>query len=196
MSIPEEYAIISPIISIVSILLESFLIYYLFVKIKKIETRKLSFFIGIIISYILSGVLISFNYHLQIYQYIIFNIFCFIVTKIIYKEKIFLLDFIIIGYIGIILTLLNFPFTFLYSNAFITLIFASLISRIFILFATFLIGRLNLNKYYNLFIELWDRRDDGRIKAVTVRNISLVVLNIGLYISNILLAKIILSVIV
>ena len=87
-AIPEEYAIIGPIISIFSILLESFFIYYLFSKIKKIETRKLPFFIGIVISFALSGYIISFNYDLQIYQHIIFNIFCFITAKLLYKEKI------------------------------------------------------------------------------------------------------------
>jgi len=190
---PEEYMLFVVITSIISIILESFFICFLFRRTKNIENSQVYFFIGIIISFILSSILISFNYYLQIYLYIIFAVFIFLTAKILYKEKIHLLDFLVIGYIILLATSISIPFALLYKNGLISYTIFFLITRIFMIFIMFFIGRLNLNKYYNLFLELWDRRDDGRIKAITVRNVSLVIFNIGLYIIYIFLSKIILE---
>jgi len=201
MNIPEGFLFINIINSIISIIIEGFFIYFIFKKIKNIKRRNIPFFIGIIASFVLSGIIISFNYNLQLYYYIVFNILIFITAKILYKKEVYILDFIIIAYIQLILLTMNLPFMFLYMNNIlnysmeVNYLLCSLAAKTFILITLIVFNRVKLNKYYKIFIDLWDRRDDGQIKAVTIRNLSLILLNIGLYITNILLSEIIIKII-
>ena len=197
-NVPEEYAFLVLSTSVISILIESFFVYFLFKKTKKIDSSKLLLFIGIVASFIVSGLIISFNYYFQIYHYIVFNIFCFILAKLLYKKAINMLDFILIGYLGVLLTVLVIPVVFIKEYILnYSLVMDHMIgffaSRLLILIAIFIVSKLDLNKLYNKFINLWDRRDDGRIKAITIRNSVLIILNATLYAASVITTKVILS---
>ena len=55
-----------------------------------------------------------------------------------------------------------------------------------ILFSIFAL-RGKLNGWYKIYRELWNRRDDNRIKSITLRNISLIFLNAFIVFMNFLL---------
>lgn len=50
-----------------------------------------------------------------------------------------------------------------------------------LLFGVLWLGRKHWHPWYLKYRYLWNRRDDGRIKAITLRNISLIALNLMLY---------------
>ena len=180
-----QLALIS--INVAMILLEILFIWFLIIRIKNIKNNQIILFIGLFISYFISGFLISANYDLQMYFYIMFNIFAFITLKLLYKDKIYLVDFFLIGYIGFLLTFINLTFVILWRNEIISEVIMIALTRILILFVIWLVTKIRVFKYYSNMVKLWDRRDDGRIKAITVRNLILIMTNIGLYITNILL---------
>jgi len=173
------------IISVLAILTETIFIYFMFKKSKNINDKKILLFLGILASYILSGIITGFSYNLQVWIYLVFNILIFIFVKILYGKKISVLDFLIIGYI---LYFIGFPSSlaaYLCDIHLINLTVAFIISRI-IIFSILLFSYKHLNKIYQKIAKFWNRRDDGKIKSLTIRNLLLIGVNVILYIIHIL----------
>ena len=150
----------------------------MFYKIKGLKNKNLLLLITIFISYFLSGFITSFNYINQYLTYILLNVFIFIFAKLLYKNKINVLDFFIIYYIIMtinfsclfMMKIIGYNYLFLFSNRLILLII--------MLFS----GKLN--KIYKFYCYNWNRHNDNKVKSVTIRNFTIISCNLMLYIIN------------
>ena len=173
--------------TIISILSEVLFIWFLIIRIKYLKRRQLILFVGIFFSYFIAFLLTSFNYNYHMYFYLVFNVIAFIIVKLLYRKEIYLIDFFLIGYIGFVLTLINLITFVSFNFGLVNYGLSFIISRFILIVVIFIVNNLNINKYYKKISNLWDRRDDGRIKAITVRNSVIIIMNLGLYLTNILL---------
>jgi len=152
---------------------------YFIVNIKQINNKKLLLFGLTSINYLL---LILLNNY-KVLNYVIFTILYYITLKIIYKNKINIVDIFFIIYNQIYLSFSSFVcFCFVkedLSNYYILLI----INRILLLIP--FIFNKKILKFYKKYCEFWNRNDKAKrpIKSITLRNISLVILNIFIYIN-------------
>lgn len=145
----------------------------LFKNLKDIKNKKILFFILVAIDYL---ILILLNNYILI-NYLVFTILFYIILKILYKDKTNIVDLFFILYSEIYLSLISFIcFKFVtedYSNYYLMLI----INKI-LLFAIFLFNA-KIKQFYIKYCRFWNRNDKENrpIKSITVRNISLIILN-------------------
>ena len=159
-------------------LFEIMFISVMFYKIKNIKLNKILLFINTFIIYYLSGFLTQYDYHNQYLFYLIFNVLLFLCFKLIYKRKIILIDMFVIYYIGVVLTfsclimmkIIGYNLLFMYLNRMILLIILLISSK--------------LNRLYKIYCYNWNRHKDNKIKAITLRNITIISCNLMLYIIN------------
>lgn len=153
-------------------------IYYaMFISIAKNKNinKKLHFLI--FIGYIIFNMICVYN----LYLYLLFYLYIYFALKIIYKSQIN--DFFLIVFIDFYYLILSSLCYFLVPNYLI----AYLINKI-LLFAP-LIFKDKLKKLYSIYTKLWNKNKEAKqpIKSITLRNISLVLLNVIIVISDILL---------
>lgn len=159
-------------------LFEIMFISVMFYKIKNIKLNKVLLFITTFIIYYLSGFLTQYDYHNQYLFYLIFNVLLFLCFKLIYKRKIILIDMFVIYYIGVILTfsclimmkIIGYNLLFMYLNRMVLLIILLISSK--------------LNRLYKIYCYNWNRHKDNKIKAITLRNTTIISCNLMLYIIN------------
>lgn len=159
-------------------LFEIMFISVMFYKIKNIKLNKVLLFITTFIIYYLSGFLTQYDYHNQYLFYLIFNVLLFLCFKLIYKRKIILIDMFVIYYIGVVLTfsclimmkIIGYNLLFMYLNRMVLLIILLISSK--------------LNRLYKIYCYNWNRHKDNKIKAITLRNTTIISCNLMLYIIN------------
>lgn len=159
-------------------LFEIMFISVMFYKIKNIKLNKVLLFITTFIIYYLSGFLTQYDYHNQYLFYLIFNVLLFLCFKLIYKRKIILIDMFVIYYISVVLTfsclimmkIIGYNLLFMYLNRMVLLIILLISSR--------------LNRLYKIYCYNWNRHKDNKIKAITLRNTTIISCNLMLYIIN------------
>lgn len=155
------------------------LFFTLFIIISKdIREKRFLLFIGLFIDYYLCKVLCATSF----WFYIIYTIALFMILKAIHKETdiidifLFSISSILLMLIGglcySIGTILNLDYWILYA-----------INRITI-FITLLVFRKIIRKFYLFYRKQWNRREDNKYKSISVRNVSLVALNVMMYILN------------
>lgn len=164
------------ILSIVFGMLPESLFFTIFLVLAKgIKERKKELFGLIIINYLLTGILVFYS----IYSYFLFIIFQYIIIKILYKEKVECIDIFLIIISHIYLFLISILCYKVVNNYYI----AFIINRV-LLFVPF-IFRKHFNELYNKYRRLWNRNDNNKIKSISLRNISLISLNIFIILSDI-----------
>ena len=136
--------------------------YFYIVKIKNIKSKKLTLFFLIFICYFTS---IGYNFYL----YILTDILFYLIIKKLYKSKI--LDFFFIITLEIYMIILSIGCYFFIKNYFI----AFFVYKVFLFIP--LIFKNKLIKLYTLYYKLWNRHNYKAIKSITLRNISLTILN-------------------
>ena len=117
-----------------------------------------------------------------------------IYIKILYKNKVQIIDVFIISIAFIYISLLSFICSLLLNYEYTNLTlyyFLYVIDRIF-LFLPFIV-KDKFNSLYKLYCKLWNRNDNEKrpIKSLTLRNLSLVIINISIFLGNIYLISII-----
>lgn len=176
------------VLSILLGLLPETLYFTLFITYtKNMKENKVKLFLLIAISYFIC-ILVQ-NFRILFYMLLIALIY--ISLKIVYKNKAQIIDIFIISlaylWLGILsITLMNFVAND-YSNYFIILILQKIL-----LFIPF-IFRSKFNIVYKKYCNLWNRNDKEKrkVKSITLRNISLILLNAYIFFMNILLINII-----
>ncbi len=157
-----------------------FSIYVIIVKNLKQKRLLLTILIGI--SYIIC-ITIS-RYKLT--YYIAFILSIYIILKLLYKNNVQIIDLFAISISAIYVTILSYVLIFFidknYSNYYLVL----LINRI-LLYVPFLFYKY-FNKIYEYYCELWNRNKNEKriIKSITLRNISLIGINIFIVSMNVL----------
>ena len=149
---------------------------------KNIKEKKLKLFILIIISYILC----MFIQRYKIIYYVLLIILIYIISKILYKEKTQIIDVFVIATMYLYLTITSIIcFSFVkedFSNYYIL----AIINRLLLLIPFIFKNKFKL--IYKKYCSLWNRNDniDRPIKSITLRNISLILLSLLIFIVNIL----------
>lgn len=143
---------------------------YAFNKIKGIKSKKT--YIIYFISYILGAIVIQFTFK-NIYYGYIFTSFVFeILNCILNKNKFNITNvFLLLNLILINSIILAIPILIVgYNNLY-------LIINIFLTILLFVaIKILPLNKYYKVIIENWNRTTHNKIKSVTIRNLTMIII--------------------
>lgn len=126
----------------------------------------------------------------QIIYYIMFVVLIYIILKILYKEETQIIDIFVFSISTIYLTGISYLCFCLLekdlSNYYILLI----VNRILLIIP--FIFRKYFNDFYEKYKKLWNRNDNEKrpIKSITLRNISLITVNIGIFLLNIYLYSI------
>ena len=153
-------------------------IYYaMFISIAKNKNFNKKLYFLIFIGYIIFNMICVYN----LYLYLLFYLYIYFALKIIYKSQIN--DFFLIVFIDFYYLILSSLCYFLVPNYLI----AYLINKILLFFP--LIFKDKLKKLYSIYTKLWNKNKEAKqpIKSITLRNISLVLLNVIIVISDILL---------
>ncbi len=176
------------LISILFGLIPEVLYFTLFITYtKNIKEKRIKLFLLIAISYFLCILVQSF----QILFYILLIVLIYMSLKILYKEKVQIIDIFIISidylWIAILSTLLLILLNEDKSNYYLLYI----IDRI-LLFVPF-IFKNKFSVLYKKYCRLWNRNDKEKrpIKSITLRNISLILLNGFILLLNITMINII-----
>ena len=121
----------------------------------------------------------------EVIYYILFVVLVYILLKILYKSKVQIIDIFVFSISTLYLTLLSYLcFMFLNKN----------LSNYYWLYVLDRIGmcipfifRNMFNTLYKKYCNLWNRNDKGKrpIKSITLRNISLIIINIVICFMNI-----------
>jgi len=167
------------------ILFEVWFIWFFLIKAKNIKSKKVKLFIGILLSYVIAfGVSnISFEYH--IYFYMILALLPYFCLKKLYNNYANMIDIFLIMYIVFMVI-----FVSIMSIYFLNSTPMALFVNRGVLTAIVLLSRfVPIDKWYSKYCHFWNRRDDGKMKALTVRNISLLFLNLALMVTQLLIVK-------
>lgn len=169
---------IGVISSIINILFEVWFVYYNIIKIKEIKDKKVKFYIGLLISYVLSSILIGFTYKNQIYMLVINSVLNFILMKILYKN-INIIDLFLTYYLVCLILFVTITTTLIIGYN-ITML---LINRSILLLIALFMHKV-IHKIYKTYLENWNRGNNHKVKSVTLRSITIISFNIILFIIN------------
>lgn len=142
--------------------------------IKDIKKQRLKLFSLIVIGYIVLIMVCRF----QLLFYLGYIVYVYIVLKKLYKSKI--IDLFIVSVVSAYLTLVS----FISFKLIDTYMLAYLINRLMLFIPIFILN-YKLNDFYNVYYRLWDRHEGNKVKSITIRNISLVFINMLIVIFNI-----------
>lgn len=165
--------------SIINILFEMWFVYYNLVKIKEIKEKKILLYVGLLLSFIISSIVIGFTYKNQIYMLVLNAIITYLFMKFLYKKKIQISDMFLIYFINstilfiAIITQLIFGYTIL----------ALIIDRIILLLIALIVAKY-ITKIYKNYLKNWNRGKGHKIKSITLRNLSILFMNLSLFIIN------------
>ena len=148
------------------------------VKIKELKDKRVLLFLGIFAIYFIGGLIVNFTYNNQYIFYIVFNAMTYTLLKALYKRKTQVIDIFLVYYIEMILNfsclitlkIFGYNLLFLYANRLLLVIIMCLIPI--------------FRKLYLKYVKYWNRKDGNKIKSVTVRNLSIISMNVLLYIIN------------
>lgn len=142
--------------------------------IKDIKKNRLKLFSLLVIGYIVLIMVCRF----QLLFYLGYIVYVYIVLKKLYKSKI--IDLFIVSIVSAYLTLVSF-ISFKITD---TYMLAYLINRLMLFIPIFVLN-YKLNDFYNVYYRLWDRHEGNKVKSITIRNISLVFINILIVVFNV-----------
>ena len=162
--------------SIVNILFEVWFIYYNIIKIKNIDNKKVKLYVGILFSYILSSILIGFVYKNQIIMVLLLALFSYLIMKKMYGKKVQIIDFLIIYYVISFMLFVTIGTTLIFGYN----VKMMLINRLILLVVALTLYKA-INKLYAKYKENWNRGNDHKIKSVTLRSGSIILMNIVIY---------------
>ena len=142
--------------------------------VKDIQKNRLKLFSLLAVGYIVLIMICRF----QLLFYLGYIVYVYVVLKKLYKSKI--IDLFIVSVISTYLTLAS----FISFKLIDTYMLAYLVNRLMLFIPIFLLN-YKLNDFYNVYYILWDRHEGNKIKSITVRNISLVFINMLIVIFNV-----------
>ena len=153
---------------------------------KNIKEHKTLLFIGILISYVLC-ILVS---QYKILYYLCFIFLTYLILKIIYKKKIQIIDIFIISIAFMYIAFVGFIFSLFLKQDLSNYYFITIINRITLLIP--FIFKRKFNNLYRKYSKLWNRNDleNRKIKSISLRNISLICLNLFVFLLNLAIINI------
>lgn len=154
---------------------------------KNIREKRIKLFGLLCIAYIICLLL----QRCVIAYYILLIILMYLAMKFLYKKKVQIIDVFIIGISYLWLAILSYILMNFVSQDMSNYMLIYLIQRI-LLFLPFLFKK-HFNKFYKKYYKLWNRNDKEKrpIKSITLRNISLILLNAVIFFLNINIIEIV-----
>ena len=149
---------------------------------KNIKEKRIKLFMLTSLIYVLCIMISRF----KILYYVSFIFLIYFILKILYKDKTQVIDVFVFSLSTIYLSFVGYICSRFINNNYLIYYVTLIINRI-LLFIPF-IFRKNFNKLYKIYCGLWNRNDKVKrpIKSITLRNVSLVILNIFIFILNIM----------
>lgn len=144
------------------------------------------------------GILIAISYALcimisrfQILYYVTFIALVYLSLKLLYKKKTQITDVFVVSLAYFWVAILSFALMFLVNKDYSNYYLICVINKI-LLFVPF-IFRNKFNTWYKKYYSFWNRNDEIKkpIKSITLRNISLILLNGFIFFLNIAIINII-----
>lgn len=159
-----------------------FSLFIIFTKKYNHKIKNLVFTILMILGYIILKQLLPKNVYCQI----IYILYVPLLMFLLYKNKFHISDIFVMSWASIfltILTLIFLPIIKIFGQE--NYLYIWIINRIFI-FIPLIISKNTLNKIYKYFILQWNRNREkpNKIKALTIRNICVISLNISIFVIN------------
>lgn len=155
--------------------------------VKGIKRKRIALFTGIFISYCIFVYGISYT----IAAYVCFTLSMYVLLRVLYGKKAQIIDIFLV-FLGVIYLMGTSYFSYaIFSNHEEYYMFAYIVNRL-LLFALFLF-RKQIRKAYLLYVSLWNRGDSENrvIKSLTLRILSLCIINVSIFIMYIFIIKII-----
>ena len=148
---------------------------------KNLKEKRIKLFLLMSVIYILC---IMINQYKTIY-YISFIVLVYCILKLLYRQKTQIIDIFVFSLSMIYLTLLATFSLMLFTDDLSNYYILYIIARI-LLFIPF-IFKSRFNVLYQKYCKLWNRNDKEKrpIKSITLRNISLIIINVTIFIINI-----------
>ena len=174
--------ILNTVISVFLGLIPEVLYFTLFlINTKNIKEKKIKLFLLIAVVYVLCIMISRF----KIIYYISFIVLIYLILKILYKKNIQIIDIFVISLSFCYVCLISFITSRFINNNYIVYYIMYCINRI-LLFIPF-IFKNKFNILYKKYCSLWNRNYDKKqpIKSITLRNISLFILNSFIFLLNI-----------
>lgn len=153
---------------------------------KNIKAKRIKLFLLISIAYCLC-ILIQ---RWQILFYLLWIVFTYLALRLLYKNKVQIIDIFIISLAYLWLVLISLICLLFLKEDFSNYVLLSIIARIF-LFLPF-IFKNKFNILYKKYCKLWNRNDKEKrpIKSITLRNVSIILLNGFIFLANITIINI------
>ena len=154
---------------------------------KNIQSKKIKLFLLFSLTYFLCLLIQQYN----ILFYVIFIFSNYFVLKLLYKNKIQIIDVFIVGISYLWIAILSFILMLFLKEDLYNYYFLYFINRI-MLFLPFLFKN-KMNILYNKYCKLWNRNDKQKrpIKSITLRNVSLILFNSFIILINLTIINII-----
>lgn len=148
---------------------------------KNIKEKRIKLFLLISIAYFLCMLVQQYN----VIYYILLIALVYIIMKILYKNKTQIIDVFVFSLSTVYLTLLSYLGFILFNDDLSNYYTLYTIARI-LLFVPF-IFKNKFNLLYKKYCKLWNRNDKEKrpIKSITLRNISLIIINIVIFFMNV-----------
>lgn len=148
---------------------------------KNIKEKRIKLFLFIALAYILC----MFIQRYKIFYYVLFITLIYWIMKLLYKKKTQIIDIFVISLSSLYLTLLS-CISLLFINKDLSNYYNIMIISRIILYLPFILKKY-FYKFYKKYYKLWNRNDNEKrpIKSITLRNISLILLNCLIFIINI-----------
>ena len=161
------------LVSIVLGLLPEILYFSLFlIYTKNIKEKKLKLFMLLAIGYILLIMICRY----QFIFYLAYVVYSYVILKLLYKSQI--IDFFVFSIATSYLTIISFLMYNIIENYWL----AYIINRLLLILP--FVFKKYFNKLYLTYRSLWNRNDNAKIKSLTVRNCSLLFINICIILLN------------
>lgn len=121
----------------------------------------------------------------QIVYYVLFIAALYGILKILYKDKVQKIDIFVISLFSIYLTVISYLCSINFKEDLSNYYILYVVDRT-LLFLPF-VFKNKYHKLYQLYCTLWNRNDQEKriIKSITLRNISLIIINIAIVFMNI-----------
>lgn len=145
--------------------------------VKELKSKRIIFIIGMIIEYILLFNALPYS----VWSHVLYFIVSYILMKVLYKNKVQIIDVFTLGIGSVILILISAVISLLFRHSIITVL---ILNRL-LMFGFLFLFRNKLSKIQKLYKLLWNRNDKPKkMKTTTFRAVNTVLFNLLFYIIN------------
>lgn len=146
---------------------------------KGLKKKRVIFTVLMYLEYVLLKMLISYDVWFQI----AYTFMTLLILKVIYKDNAQIIDIFAFGVSSLLLIVISIVSYLVTMLVFNNYIIAYIINRLFLFGVLFLL-RNKLNRLYERFMKLWNRKPNQKIRSLTVRNVSVIIFNLMFCIIN------------